>query len=177
MGDGSDELKWLIAREIPHLRRYARALAQEVDEADDLVQATLERALRKRRQLRRAGSVRSWLLTALYRTHINRVRRMPPDTAARSAGNEAVFEALSTQARQERHIECRELGEALACLPEEQRAAVLLVSLEDVSYDEAAAILGIPIGTLRSRVSRARDVLSAAIGHVPETDRHLKRVK
>lgn len=154
------ETKWLIAREIPHLRRYARALTRDSGDADDLVQETLVRALRNTGQWRRSGSIRAWLFTALYRNHLNRFRRRRT-VQGTSEDLEQALESgvLANRPNQDAGLIWRDVKEALDRLPEDQRTALLLVTLEDLAYDEAAAVLGIPIGTLRSRVSRAREAL------------------
>ncbi|WP_420131196.1 sigma-70 family RNA polymerase sigma factor [Rhodopseudomonas sp.] len=151
---------------IPALRRYARALARDTDIADDLVQDTLVRALRSEK-LFLGGDLRSWLYTIL--TNLNRNRRrtlarrptlMPlTDTSADASGTEA---------------EGDDIARALATLVEEQRAALLLVVLEGLSYREVAEIQGVPIGTVMSRLARARAHIRASLdGERPM----LKRVK
>jgi RNA polymerase sigma-70 factor (ECF subfamily) len=133
---------------IPALRRYARALARDADIADDLVQDTLVRALRSER-LFLGGDLRSWLYTILTNLNRNRRRslaRRPVhtelyDTSADASGTEA---------------EGRDITRALAALVEEQRAVLLLVMLEGLSYREVAEIQGVPIGTVMSRLARAR---------------------
>jgi len=152
-----DELKWLIAREIPHLRRYARALLRDPDAADDLVQDCLERALRKRHLWRRHGSMRSWLFRMLYRVFLNTKKTRWSDRL--TVPFEAIVPTIREPPRQEKYVECRDMAAALDHLPAEQVAAITLVALEGLSYDEAAWILGIPVGTLRSRLSRGRETL------------------
>lgn len=155
--EGMDEVRWLIAQQIPHLRRYALALVRHPETADDLVQDCLERALRKRRLWQRRGSVRNWLFRILYNIFIDHARR-----AAKERGHVPIHEVGhvgSVPARQELRVACSDIGEALDQLPPQQRAAVILVALEGLSYDEAADALGVPVGTLRSRVSRAREAL------------------
>jgi RNA polymerase sigma-70 factor (ECF subfamily) len=133
---------------IPALRRYARALARDTDIADDLVQDTMVRALRSEK-LFIGGDLRSWLYTIL--TNLNRNRR-------RSLARKPVFtelfdnnpEASGTEA------EGRDISRALAALVEEQRSVLLLVMLEGLSYREVADIQGVPIGTVMSRLARAR---------------------
>lgn len=133
---------------IPALRRYARALARDADIADDLVQDTLLRALRSE-QLFIGGDIRSWLYTILTNLNRNRRRslaRRPQftelhDTAADASGTEA---------------EGRDIARALDALVEEQRSVLLLVMLEGLSYREVADIQGVPIGTVMSRLARAR---------------------
>ncbi len=133
------------------------ALTKDRDEADDVVQDCLERALRKRQLWRRRGSLRSWLFSMLYRTHIDHRRRR--QRREQPAAADAIDAVAAQPANQEHRVECRHIGEALDRLPEEQRDVVLLVALEGVAYDEAAEILGLPIGTVRSRLSRGRQAL------------------
>jgi RNA polymerase sigma-70 factor, ECF subfamily len=157
---GIEEFRWQVTRAIPHLRRYARALTGDRHRADDLVQDCLERGLRKQHLWRPSGSVRAWLLRILYRQFVSDYRR------GRRRGTEVSVEAAGalTQApRQERHLECEEVADALERLPAEQRATVVLVALEDLPYDEAASVLGVPVGTVRSRLSRGRDALRSML--------------
>ncbi len=151
-----DETSWLIAREIPRLRRYALSLVNEPETADDLVQDTLERAIRKRSQWRRHGSIRSWLYRILYNVFANRCA-----ANARHNGNVGLDDApqLSSRPTQEDRVHCRDIAEAMQRLPQDQRAAIALTAIEGLSYDEAAEVLDIPIGTLRSRLSRGREAL------------------
>ena len=140
---------------IPALRRYARALTREVDLADDLVQDTLVRALRSEK-LFLGGDLRSWLYTIL--TNLNRNRRralvrrpvltLLTDTHAEASGTEA---------------EGRDIFRALETLPEEQRAVLLLVMLEGLSYREVADVQSVPIGTVMSRLARARAHVKASL--------------
>ncbi len=140
---------------IPTLRRYARALVRDADLADDLVQDTLVRALRSER-LFLGGDIRSWLYTILTNLNRNRRRslaRKPQftellDTATEASGTEA---------------EGRDINRALATLVDEQRAVLLLVTLEGLSYREVANIQGVPIGTVMSRLARARAHVKAAM--------------
>jgi RNA polymerase sigma-70 factor (ECF subfamily) len=152
-----DDLKWLIAREIPHLRRYALALLRDTDAADDLVQDCLERALRKRHLWRRQSSIRSWLFRILYNVCLNDKKARWRDRLA--VPLEAIDSAMAELPRQEKYVECRDIAEALERLPKKQSAAIVLIALEGLSYDEAAWILGVPVGTLRSRLSRGRETL------------------
>lgn len=152
-----DDLKWLIAREIPHLRRYALALLRDPHAADDLVQDCLERALRKRHLWRQYGSLRSWLFRILYTVFLNTRKTQRRDQ--QTLPLEAIEFTLAASPNQEAYVEYREMAKALAQLPEPQYAAIMLIALEGFSYDEAAWIQGIPIGTLRSRLYRGREAL------------------
>ena len=152
-----DELQWLIARELPHLYRYALALLRNTDAADDLVQDCLERALRKRQLWRRQGSMRSWLFRMLYNVFLNtrntrrRERLVVP--------LEAIEPTMTESPRQEKYVEYRAIAQSLDQLPEQQYAAIMLIALEGFAYNEAAWILDVPVGTLRSRLSRGRETL------------------
>jgi RNA polymerase sigma factor (sigma-70 family) len=142
---------------IPALRRYARSLLRNRTGADDLVQDCLERAISRWPQ-RRDGEVRSWLFAILHNLAIDRFRKaanrgthIPIDDAAENEFGEA--------ATQEQKLMYRDVMTKLSRLPEDQRAVLLLVAVEDLSYADAAKVLGIPIGTVMSRLSRARERL------------------
>jgi RNA polymerase sigma-70 factor (ECF subfamily) len=153
----SEEVKWLIAREIPRLRRYAFSLVHDAESADDLVQDCLERAIRKRHLWYRQGSIRGWLFRILYNVFLNQLRRRAKDRQ-----NVELDEMTLTgddSAEQERQAACTDIMAAMEELPDEQRAAIVLTAVEGLSYDEAAEVLGVPIGTLRSRLSRGRERL------------------
>jgi RNA polymerase sigma-70 factor, ECF subfamily len=152
-----DELQGLITGEIPHLRRYARALLRDIDAADDLVQDCLERALRKCQLWQRQGSIRSWLFRMLYNVFLNTKHTRRRDRL--TVPLEAIAPTMAESPRQEKYVECRDIAAALDQLPEQQYVAIILIALEGLAYDEAAWILGIPIGTLRSRLSRGRETL------------------
>ena len=156
-----DDVKWAIAREIPHLRRYARALLRDADAADDLVQDCLERAIKKRHLWRRRGSLRSWLFRIVYTQFLNgRARR---EKAQKTARLDDLERPVTLPASQDDHAEAVEVLDQLLTIDEDQRAALLLVAVEGMAYDEAADALGIPIGTLRSRLWRGREALKAAL--------------
>jgi RNA polymerase sigma-70 factor, ECF subfamily len=134
---------------IPALRRYARALTRDADAADDLVQDTLVRALRSQ-HLFHGGELRSWLYTILANLNRNRLRtlaRRPPLT---TIGENDAVGMMGPE------IGGRDIERALTALVEEQRSALLLVVLEGLSYREVAEVQGVPIGTVMSRLARAR---------------------
>lgn len=164
-----------VCDQIPHLRRYARALCGDAAVADDLVQDCLERALRKRHLWRPRGRIRGWLFRILYRTYLNdrssaRTRR---EVVTPDAG-----EPLVAAGSQEAHAQCHEVLAVVDGLPAEQRAALLLMAFEGPSYQEAARILDINVGTLRSRLSRAREaVRRSSERDLPAGERRLRRVK
>lgn len=167
-----NETKWLIAREIPRLRRYALALVNDSAAADDLVQDTLERAIRKRHLWSRRGSIRSWLYRILYNVFLNQAGRR-----RRAQGEVDLDQApeIVEAAHPEQALICRDMVAAMRALPAEQRAAIALTAVEGLSYDEAADVLCIPIGTLRSRLSRGRERLRAL--YPGKTEPRLRRVK
>lgn len=155
MADFADQL----AQHIPRLRRYARALAHDAAWADDLVQDTLERALQRRWQFRIDRSLTSWLFTILYRLFLNDVaRRGAPAPEESDVPEPAVTPDFPMQIDMQR---------ALAKLTPEHRAVIVLIGLEQLSYNEAAAVLDIPIGTVMSRLSRAREQLRALLSGIP----------
>jgi RNA polymerase sigma-70 factor, ECF subfamily len=145
----------LIAAAIPRLRRYARALLRDPDRADDLVQETLLRGLDRVRQYRSGTNLRAWLFTIMHNQYVNSVRR------AVRRGEAIVVEKvqLALPPSQLPSLELRDLESAIARLPAEQRATLLLVALECMTYEEVAQVCDVPIGTVRSRLSRAREEL------------------
>jgi RNA polymerase sigma-70 factor, ECF subfamily len=151
------ELSCLVEREIPRLRRYARALTRAADRADDLVQDTLVRALAKGHLWQPGTDIRAWLFTIMHNQYVNMVRRQARETA--TVDVEQVSSTLVATTDPTSSWQLRELDRALARLPDEQREVVLLVGLEGMAYDSAAQILGVPIGTVRSRLSRGRETL------------------
>ena len=151
------EFHRLIEEQIPRLRRYARALTHNRDRADDLVQDTLARALIKEDLWEPGTDLRAWLFTIMHNQHVNIVRRDTRDSAVIDI--ERVSATLSATTDPSASRQMIELERALARLPLEQRTVILLVGLEGMSYPETAGILSIPIGTVRSRLSRGRDGL------------------
>ncbi|MEO8202856.1 MAG: RNA polymerase sigma factor [Betaproteobacteria bacterium] len=143
-----------IVEFIPRLRRYARALVGDRARADDLVQDTLERAWNKFHLWRPGSDLRAWLFTVMHNVHVNQVRASRDHAMLDDDGAEMAVAAV-----QGAGLELRDLERALALIPAEQREVLLLVALEDLSYAEVAHALGIPIGTVMSRLSRAREKL------------------
>ncbi len=140
---------------IPRLRRYARALLGARGEADDLVQDTLERALRKLHLWRRDTELRPWLFSIMHNVFVDQRRRWSEETVSL---DERAFE-LPVQPAQERLAEVHDLEVALRLLPAEQREVILLVALEQLAYKDVATALGIPLGTVMSRLARGRERL------------------
>ena len=155
------EMLRLVEPVIPALRRYARALVHNRAAADDLVQDCLERAVSNWGQ-RREADARPWLFTILHNLAVNQFRR----SASRGkhiAIEEANEDDFGQDAVQEQKLMYQDVLDKLARLPEDQRAVLLLVAVEDLSYAEAANVLDIPVGTVMSRLSRARERLQQEI--------------
>lgn len=165
-----------IEAEIPRLRRFARALVRERSLADDLVQDCLERALASWAQRRTEQSLRPWLFAILHNTWRSRMRRESgrPD---RMPLELLEAEPMASGGQWER-LELRDMDTALGLLPEEQRSILLLVALEGLGYEEVARIQDIPVGTVMSRLSRARERLRLLTeDRQPPSGSHLRRVK
>jgi RNA polymerase sigma-70 factor (ECF subfamily) len=156
------ELYCLVEQEIPRLRRYARALTRASDRADDLVQDTLLRALTKLHLWQPGTDLRAWLFTIMHHQYVNTVRRKAREAATvdiEHISSTLVATTDPTARRQLVELDC-----ALARLSAEQREVLLLVGLEGMDYETVAQILGVPIGTVRSRLSRGRERLRELMG-------------
>jgi RNA polymerase sigma-70 factor (ECF subfamily) len=147
---------------VPALRRYARALTRNADRADDLVQDCIERAIRKQGLWQPTGPVRAWLFRILLNLYRNELR------TSRRRGEHVPVETMLVEPAvapaQPGRIALAEMSRAIDGLAAEQREALLLVVLEGLSYADAAAAIGIPIGTLMSRLGRARAALRTMTG-------------
>jgi len=150
--DDQQLLSW-----VPRLRRYARALAGNRDDADDLVQDTLERAWAKSALWRGVADMRGWLFGIMHNLHVDGVRR--PRLATQALDDDTPEVAMAPT--QGERLAVLDLQAALDLLPIEQKEIVLLVALEDMAYADVAKTLGIPIGTVMSRLSRGRERLRA----------------
>ena len=147
---------------VPRLRRYARALTGNRDDADDLVQDTLERAWSRAALWRGVTDMRGWLFSIMHNLHVDGVRR--PRVATQPIDDDTP--ELATAPTQGERLAVLDLQAALDRLPIEQKEIVLLVALEDMAYADVAQTLGIPIGTVMSRLSRGRERLRALMdGH------------
>jgi RNA polymerase sigma-70 factor (ECF subfamily) len=141
---------------VPALRRYARALTHDAELADDLVQDTLVRALRSE-HLFHGGSIRSWLYTILTNLNRNRLRSLARRPTITALGDNDAPDMAGPEAGG------RDIARALATLVDDQRTALLLVVLEGLTYREVAEIQGVPIGTVMSRLARARMQIKACL--------------
>lgn len=146
-----------LEAQIPRLRRYAIALLRDRAAADDLVQDTLERAINKYHLWRPGSDLRAWLFAIMHNVYVNQLR----SRAARRETSLEDGDALPQARGEVDRLEIRDVQTALAALPAEQREVVLLVALEQMSYAQAGTALGIPVGTVMSRLFRARERLRA----------------
>jgi RNA polymerase sigma factor (sigma-70 family) len=162
-----------IAAQVPRLRRYATALLGNAADADDLVQDCVERALARGETLRDPARLRSWLLSIMHNLHISAVR------GRRRRGEavpvDALADDLALSAPPEDRGRLRDFVRAMNALSEEHRQILLLVSLEGLSYREIAEILDVPIGTVMSRLARARERLRLLLEG--GEDRVVRRIK
>jgi len=150
----------LIIEHIPRLRRYARALVGDRYIAEDLVQDTLERAWNKFSLWRPGSDLRAWLFTIMHNVFVNEARRRRHEI-------EQLMEEVppvSVRPTQGEQLELRDVDRALRSLPGDQREVLLLVAVEQLTYEEVSKALGIPIGTVMSRLSRARERLRQLLG-------------
>lgn len=147
----------LLEAEIPRLRRYARALTRDTARADDLVQSCLVRAIAKEHLWQPGTDLRAWLFTILHNQNVNEVRRAVREGVAVAIDDVAPVLTMASNAGP--RLQLRDLEHAIGLLPEEQRQVILLVGLEGMRYEEVAAVLDIRIGTVRSRLSRGREML------------------
>lgn len=148
-----------VLSELGLLRRYARSLTRDRDDAEDLVQDTLLRALERRASFRAGGNLRGWLLAILHNVFVDGRRARAAARAREAAAADLAPEAAPPA--QEEVVRLGEVREAFFRLPEDQRAALHLVAIEGLSYQAAAEVLEVPIGTLMSRIGRARAALRA----------------
>jgi RNA polymerase sigma-70 factor, ECF subfamily len=157
----------LLERHIPGLRHFARALLRgDRERADDLVQDTLERALSHWHQRRIEGDLRGWLYTILHNRFLSDRQRQKRRAAYSALSEIAEDELPGVEGGQDSALEHRDLLRALRTLPVEQQAVLLLIAVEDLSYEQAARVLGVPIGTVMSRLSRGRERLRRCMnGH------------
>lgn len=139
------------------MRRYARVLVRDKEDAEDLVHDALVRAYQRRATFRRSGSLSPWLLSILHNAFIDRIRS--EGAAQRRVRAANLTAARSSEPEQEAAVRLAQLRAAFYSLPDEQRAALHLVAVEDLTYQEAAVALSVPVGTVMSRVSRARCAL------------------
>lgn len=156
-----------LLAELPRLRRYARALVGERAAADDLVQDTLERAWSRAAQWRPGSELRAWLFGIMHNLRIDQLRQAGLPT--QSLDDQEID--LPVRPTQSDGLELAVLDAALAQLPEEQRQVLLLVALEEMSYEQIATTVGIPLGTVMSRLARGRERLRRLLDGTPSAAR------
>ena len=159
-----DDLGEQIVQLLPRLRRFARSLANNVQDADDLVQLAIERALARSEQLRPESQLSSWMFGILRNAWIDEARARGRRTrlfVAPELGENVADPASSSQA------DTLSVQDAMARLPDDQREVIGLVLVEGLSYKEAAEIVGVPVGTVTSRLARGRDSLQTMLGALP----------
>jgi RNA polymerase sigma-70 factor (ECF subfamily) len=144
---------------LPRLRRFARALTQVSSDADDLVQLTVEKCLRERAQWATGTKLDSWMFTAMRNAWIDETRLRSRRRESADGADEAEQVADGSVASEDLKVQAMSVQAAMAALPSDQRVVVALVLVDGMSYQEAAELLGIPEGTLTSRLSRARATL------------------
>jgi RNA polymerase sigma-70 factor, ECF subfamily len=155
---------------IPRLRRYARVLTGDAARADDLVQETLARGWEKRRLWKAGTDLRAWLFTIMHNLFVNQRA-----VARREAGNVSLDEEgpsgevwqVPVRATQMARVELFEVMQQMGRLPDEQREVLLLAAVEEMRYEEIAETLGVPVGTVMSRLSRAREKLRKMAAEPP----------
>jgi len=160
-----DQRRQAIIEEIPRLRRYARSLLRDRDAADDLVQDSLERALSRMESWTTGDSPRRWLFTIMHHLFVDQLRRAKRHVPAVTMMPETI-DALAVAPQQPDKVASTEVLSALQQIAPERRAALTLVAVEGLSYADAANVLGIPAGTLMSRIARGREELRAILDDV-----------
>jgi RNA polymerase sigma-70 factor (ECF subfamily) len=162
---------------IPRLRRYARVLTGDATRADDLVQDTLARAWEKRRLWQAGTDLRAWLFTVMHNLHVNQLavaRREAQNVSLDADTGSGSAWQIPVRANQIDRVEIKELAVQIGRLPVDQREVLLLAAVEEMRYEEIAAMLSIPVGTVMSRLSRARDKLRRLVAEPPSTLRVVK---
>jgi RNA polymerase sigma-70 factor (ECF subfamily) len=155
---------------IPRLRRYARVLTGDATRADDLVQETLARGWEKRRLWAAGTDLRAWLFTIMHNVFVNQRAmsvRDAQNVSLDAEGESGAAWQLPVRAPQQAHVELIEVMRELGRLPPEQREVLVLAAVEEMRYEEIAAVLSIPVGTVMSRLSRAREKLRRFVNETP----------
>lgn len=161
---------------IPRLRRYARVLVGDTARADDLVQDTLARAWEKRRLWEAGTDLRAWLFTVMHNLHINQLATIRRDAATSSLDDDTSGAAwqISVRPNQQERVLLLEVVRQMERLPAEQREVLMLAAVEELRYEEIAAVLSVPIGTVMSRLSRAREKLRRLVSEPTSALRIIK---
>jgi RNA polymerase sigma-70 factor (ECF subfamily) len=158
----------LLEKEIPRLRRYALALTRNASRADDLVQDTLCRAIARQHHWQWGTNLRAWLFTLMHHQNVNAIRRRVREGIPVEVDDTRLLPIAPNDPTAA--LALRDLDRALARIAESQRRVLLLIGLEGFSYQEAATILDLPIGTIRSRLSRGRASLRTLLDRSAEIE-------
>lgn len=158
------DIRLQIVTMLPRLRRFARSLAGQPDRADDLVQATCERALRSIDSWQTGTRLDSWLYRIMQNLWIDEMRKRRTHGLERPVEDAFDLVGDDGERRAESRFAAAEVMAALEHLPQEQRVVISLVCVEELSYREVASVLGIPIGTVMSRLARGRRALGEILG-------------
>lgn len=164
---GRREFREELLASIPRLRAFALSLASHPEHADDLVQETLMKAWNHQGSFQQGTNIKAWLFTILRNEYFSQLRKRRHEVEDADGG---YAEGVMTPGGQEGQLDMTELRIALQHLPDDQREAVVLVGASGFSYQEVAEICGVPVGTVKSRVNRARNKLAALLGHAPRGD-------
>jgi RNA polymerase sigma-70 factor (ECF subfamily) len=170
-----DDFAHRVGEQLPRLRRYAWALLRSEADSDDLVQECVLRALSKRHLWQEGTDLRAWLFTILHNLYVNDVRRRARQGMSVDVSD--LDEETHQIPGQDKRLELRDLDRALVLLPEDQRTVIFLVGLEGMAYETAAEVVGVPVGTIRSRLSRGREGLRRLMGIKPDTYAEAKMAK
>jgi RNA polymerase sigma-70 factor (ECF subfamily) len=175
--DGTASFKELLIREIPGLRAFAASLCGSMQPVDDLVQDTLLKAWSHSDRFALGSNLRAWLFTILRNTYFSSYRRRGREV---QDADGLIEERLSVAGSQEAAVDLADFRSALAKLPEEQREALIMVGASGLTYEETAAVCGVAVGTIKSRVNRARarlaDILGISGPQDYAADRHIEAV-
>ncbi|WP_395648056.1 RNA polymerase sigma factor [Terricaulis sp.] len=163
MAANGDPVRRELVALLPRLRRFARALTRSADEADDLVQNAIERALRNLDGWQRGTRLDAWMFRIMKNAWIDEIRSKSVRTRVFAPEEAAVAVGADGAAAMETHLEAQAVRAAMAELPEEQRVVVALVLVEGFSYRETAELLDVPIGTVTSRLARGRAAIEARL--------------
>lgn len=167
MADAADGLRDEIVALLPRLRRFARVLARQPADADDLVQTVVERALMRLDQFDPGSRLDAWMFAMTRNAWIDETRKRTRRGKTFVAEEEGDFVGTDGAAVVEHRLDAMDVHAAMARLPEEQRSAIALVCIEGLAYREAAEAMGVPIGTLTSRLARGREALEKMLGDAP----------
>ncbi len=160
-GGPTDDLQAQLAALVPNLRAFARSLCGAADQADDLVQETLVKAWKSRASFDMGSNLKAWLFTILRNTYLSELRKRKYEVQDH---NGEMAQQLSVKDGQSGHMDLVDFSKAFALLTAEQREALILIGAEGFSYDDAALMCGCAVGTMKSRVNRARTKLAELMG-------------